>query len=357
MTRHAAVLALIAVAACNAIAGLDELDFQAASTTAVSASSTSSSAGGGSSSSTSATAGGGGSGVLPCEPGWTQRAPLTIDNTAAEQLAPGYQVMVELDAAAVFSAVSDATSLRVVRFSGTDCETVPTFVERAGNQDYVWFGIPEGAAPNSQVSDYWIYAGHADPPALDPANVFLMWDPFDNPALTGWAPEGTPSVSGGLLEVTQSDAVRSLLAYPDGYAVDARMAIGALVSTGWIATGWHRLDGAAEPWILWISRGSTPTQIWPDSEVSSASVDFSGSGSIIAIDAFHVYSVERHRNNFVFRYDNAVEDQTTFTLLYTEPLYARLNAHDTGIARFDFARVRYSVNPPPAVTLGTVEDL
>ena len=73
MTRHAAVLVLIAVAACNAIAGLDELDFQAASTTTVSASSTSSSAGGSSSSSTSATAGGGGSGVLPCEPGWAQR--------------------------------------------------------------------------------------------------------------------------------------------------------------------------------------------------------------------------------------------------------------------------------------------
>jgi hypothetical protein len=357
MTRHAAVLALIAVAACNAIAGLDELDFQAASaTTTVSASSTSSSAGG-SSSSTSATAGGGGSGILPCEPGWAQRAPLTIDNTAAEALPPGYQVMAQFDAARVFPDVSDPTSLRVVRVAGMDCETVPTFVERIGSEDYVWFAIPEGAAPNAQVTDYWIYAGHADPPPLDPANVFLMWEPFDNPALTGWAPEGTPSVSGGILEVTASDAVRSLLAYPDGYAIDTRMAIGALVTTGWIGTGWHRLDGAAEPWILWISRGSTQTQIWPDSEVSSASVDYSGPGAVIAIDAFHIYSVERHRSNFVYRYDNGLHDQTTFTLLYTEPLYVRLNAHDTGIAKFDFARVRYSVSPAPTVSVGDAEDL
>lgn len=357
MTRHAAALTLIVVAACNAIAGLDELDFGAAGATTVSASSTTSSSAGGASSSTSATTGGGGSGILPCEPGWTQRAPLTIDNTAAEQLPPGYQVMVELDAARVFPAVSDETSLRVVRFAGEDCETVPTFIESVGSADYVWFALADGAAANAQVSDYWIYAGHVDPPPLNPANVFLMWEPFDNPALTDWAPEGTPSVSGGMLEVTAADAVRSLLAYPDGYAIDTRMAIGALVTTGWIATGWHRLDGLAEPWILWISRGSTPTQIWSDSEVSSANVNYSGPGAVIAIDAFHLYSVERHRDNFVYRYDNGIHDQTTFTLLYTEPLYVRLNAHDTGIARFDFARVRYSVNPPPAVSIGNVETL
>ena len=75
------------------------------------------------------------------------------------------------------------------------------------------------------------------------------------------------------------------------------------------------------------------------------------------IDEFHLYGVERHRDNFVYRYDNGIQDQTTFSLLYTEPLYARLNAHDTGIGRFDFARIRYTVNPPPTVSIGTVEDL
>src|SRR5262249_6982762 len=122
----------------------------------------------------------------------------------------------------------------------------------------------------------------------------------------------------------------------------------------------------ADPWMLWINRASNDPQappgavdgtIWSETNITAVSntIDY---GMAMPLDGNkHYYTVQRHDDRTVFKYDQheAVSHDYRLPAAFPTPLQIRLANEGTGDINYGVVFVRQAVWPDPTAAIGPTE--
>jgi hypothetical protein len=283
---------------------------------------------------------------------WPDRVQLFIQNQSALPLAEDFEVGVEIPSS-LFGAGS---TFAVVRWDQSDLTWTPrpTHYELLGSTFWIWTPLVDTLAPNDVASSLYLYVGKPDAPQDDPASVFTFWDGFDTTS-GEWVLQGAPSLGGGQMLLPHDSSIRSSQQWDPGFAVDYALQVDADVSvdTDWISAGFQRTSDFdnTEPWLIWVSR--EPDLVRPEVQISAVNASGTGVAESFTTGSKHFYGVERFPTKTVFRLENVITEELTWTTPYVTPTQVRFTTQSTTAQiTLDFVRVRRASDPPPLVTLG-----
>jgi len=311
-----------------------------------------------------ATAGGGTAGGAVTGPPWwnaayTQRANLTITNSAATSLPMGFQVGWLFPIEAL---IGNATQeqLRIVRWSGTQWFEQHRVIDANGvNQQWMWLRLVNAINAGGSDTSYWVYWGNSAPPAApqDSAIVFDFYDPFSGTSLgAAWLqqPAASITVTGGEARLDYDEHMRLATSSLPGDAVDFRWRQPAYAGRWW---GGYQAFGTfsdVHPWDLWIARStSSPAEVWPERTEDQSPI-LEGprravpvAHTLFGVDRFAAHTLYRVNDNVVATLDAGVvfngQMNVRFTNESAQPLYVGM------------VRTRKTAFPYPTVTRGPTQ--
>ncbi|MBN1373651.1 MAG: DUF2341 domain-containing protein [Anaerolineaceae bacterium] len=298
-----------------------------------------------------------GSFMLGAEGPWTYRAGLQISNPGAEVLPAGYSVRVTLDTAALTAAgklLADGNDLRVAWLDGANYVQLDRVAETAFNSasTEIWFRLQAPLASGAVDSSYILYYGNpsAGAPPADPANVYLLWDGFDGPALntTLW------SISGGSATFASGEAT-----IPRGANLLGRTALNSVEMTARLRTGsntrfaWWGLELAPPDGSDFVVFEKTSNNFY-----AWARASWQESMQILSLPAggvttAHTYTLRKLPGQATFSIDGVQQAQIVNSIP-TVGMFASVYAYDTDIY-LDSVKLRAvaAVEPLVQVCTGT----
>jgi hypothetical protein len=290
---------------------------------------------------------------------WPTRLPIVITNGSSDALPAGFQIRLQGAIAAVPCA--SVAPFPDVRFTFGTAELPRAFDDQTGTLTAVWLRLVEPLAGGAtSTGEYWLYCGNgsaATPPGAE-ATVFDFWDPFETLDLTTWTAVGSASISAAnFLNASGSGGIDSKTAFPyTQHAVDfvARTNFSSPVWWG----GFENGAGDERPWVLWYT--NMPNALEP-SYVAAASGASIVNGAMTPLDnAQHIYGIEGFADHAVFERDDVTTQSLTYGSDFTPPATSSLrlwNNSSTGKVEFHWVRTRQAIDPPPAVNVGSAEQL
>ncbi|HTM21301.1 MAG TPA: hypothetical protein VL172_12360 [Kofleriaceae bacterium] len=289
---------------------------------------------------------------------WSHRRRITIHNVSGVTIAEPFQVGFAVDIESLIGGGTYA-QVRVIHHNpttGAAMQMTRVIDDTAGTDEHLWLPLWETLDPGDTVDHYWLYYGNDSPSGTvlnDPSFLFEFYAPF---SATDNRLEftGTATVNGELT-LGPSSNIRTLSPYRwgTGYAVDFTMRVPAWGARFW--GGFQRVDDFTddEPWIIWISRGST--QITPEFLAYDTGVTVADVGTAVAVPtSARIYSIERFPTATTYSIEFSQIDRLTHGD-FTTDLQLRLANESANNIYFDMLRVRQACDPPPEVTLGPEE--
>jgi hypothetical protein len=290
-------------------------------------------------------------------PSWSSRVPLSITNNDATALPAGFQIGLRFDLdAAPCTGSRDAA--RIVYGKTSELDRV---IDEVGTDEWTWFRLQAPIAPTAISTEYWLYCGNPSPGAApqDPVAVFEFYDSFPgttvNPA---WTAQSQVTVAGGVVTMATSGApgsgIHSNSTIGPGTAIDyiAIASSGATTTPYWWG-GYQSNFSASPPWVIWHAV-SGANQIHPSSYDGTSNWN----GTPVALDTSpHLYGVEHYGDSAAWRYNDVVVETHVYGVSMAATSFnVRLHNYASGgDVSFDMARVRKAANPPPTVSVGTIE--
>jgi hypothetical protein len=373
--------------ACNALFGIDDLEFDAdGSGGAGGGTTTTTATDGGGTGTTTGTAGGGGGSAPVAD--YAYRRELTLLDIGDAPLGPNYALSFVIDHEALVAAGkarSDGEDLRVTWESAlAEVTELHRVVDPASSwnaqQTRVWFETTPLA--HAEHGGYWLLYGlDQPPPALDdPAEVFLLWDDFDSDDTNGWSFAAIDAVSGneqrqnGMLRLTTRSG--SIYGTADAFVFLHRPISGDFVADLHVAgfggtTGdWSHLGGAMVRQHLGNGSrhvtGTVVVQPDPGAEILSRGTDGGASGHELASVANPVPGYVRVTRlgddvSAAHSLDGRTWTQAgatrTVTDSFVDPVLVGIpfNNADLGTAGWievDWFRLRRTMPAEPTVTVG-----
>jgi len=277
---------------------------------------------------------------------------LTITNNASGSLAAGFQVgfQVDLDAA---PCAGDRSSVHVRR-GGTDI--VRSIDEIGTGNEWVWFPLQASIAAGAVSTEYTLTC--LDPAGAAPSDatqVFDFVEPFND--LNAWSTRSSPTVSGGVVTLPQSDGmIMSSATYSSNHAVDFWLVVGD-PTTNIVWGGWQDTTSDVRPWLIWYTV-SNPNKIFPsfcDSTTNPCTNGPLAGAPLEPLDnQWHFYGVENCGNTTaVWRLGNAVIHTATIAN-YSGSHRLRLDNYNTAATvQGKGVRVRQAACPAPTTVVGT----
>lgn len=310
--------------------------------------------------------------VVDARCSYAARRALTIHNGASAPLPVGYTVRVPLDPLffAPGEVRADLADVRV--FADPPDGELPRVIDATppGQTRALWLALAHPIAADADDTRYSIYYSKpaAATPPSDPAQVFALWDGFDNGTQLSalWLTNGAPSVGGGALTLTRNtqDAVTTNAAsdgVPTHSALEWRARLTDAASGGqtvggnifWSWIGYQRSGdfNPVDPWCVWIVRG--PTEIRGERKIPSSALCSGGcDGPTLPPDnVFHWWRIERDAVATRFYRDGvlsySVDDPNDVDYAVMVRNYAV--ASDLVV---DWIRGRELARPEPTVTVG-----
>jgi len=126
---------------------------------------------------------------------WQYRKQITVTNNEASELASGYTVKLSLDHQTLVSAGQSLVSgddIRIVYDNGSATEIDRRLVETSSwNSDgtEIWFKTQSAIGSELTDANYYLYYGNslAGSPPSDGADVFAVWDDFNDGDISDWS--------------------------------------------------------------------------------------------------------------------------------------------------------------------------
>ena len=280
---------------------------------------------------------------------WGYRRRLYIDNPNTSQLPAGYSLKLALDTAALFSAgklLENGDDLRLVWTGGGAPVELDRVADTAFNAPAteIWFKSQAAIPASSQDNSYFIYYGNptASAPAPDPANVFALYDGFDDTTIntTLWTQSGT---------VTESDGWARLSVGGDLYGKQTftygtlEMRIQTVSEGGYMWWGWE--DGPADaPNFMVFEDYPAPTNLAAllrndGAAYQTLTLSAQPAGGLTVP---HIYATEWRPGQARWYIDGA-QVQSASTGLPDTPMSANFNANQVA---FNIDWVRAACPPP-----------
>jgi hypothetical protein len=319
--------------------------------------------------------GGGGSDVASALPWWdpafTMRAQLTISEVATDDLATGFPIGLPVDQSMIDPGSTNLDDLRIVYWDATAMTwtELNRYTELGGPTYMLWFDLNAPLASQQSTGAYYLYFGNPSPSAAPNAgsSAFDFYDSFGGAAVdtTAWALQGTPTTTNSDLVLTPGESVRTLKQFTPGHAMAFSLTAAPNQPRFW--GGFQRqsdfTDG--DPWLIWINRaatdtdippGYTPAQIWPETYVSAIGMNAAAPGPPETLDTSkHWYTVQRLVDRIVYKYNEVKVVETMLPATDNTTVQVRL-ANEGGVTiLFGMAHVRKAVWPDPTITIGATE--
>lgn len=285
------------------------------------------------------------------DPAWPTRLPLTIANTAAEDLPAGYQVgfAYAIDAG---PCAGPRDNLRVVR--GAELDRV---IDELPGDEWIWFALARPIPAGATSTDYWLYCGNPSPPPApsDPAAVFVFHDDFARTALgPDWTPQSSVTLDGATVTLGGNDSgIITNQTFGPGHAIDY-VVRPTDAGSAELWAGFQNGFPDQPPWLHWWTMNAY--EVRPDYWASQSGTVWYGNP--VALDtSFHQYGVENYPDRSAYRYDGPIVEEHVYDL---PPDPAQLNARlhnntSTSFAVYDWVRVRLAIHPQPTITVGAPE--
>lgn len=303
------------------------------------------------------------------------RRALTVTNGSSAALPAGYTVRVPVDATSfppgkVLASLDD---LRLfVDASGAELNRTVDLAP-PGQTRAIWFALTAPIAAGASDTRYSLYYDDATagaPPA-DATRVFPFVDDFNGTAIASppWTvnPGSSPTESGGFVRLHQNtqDALASNYLtdnVPVLSALEWRSKITDPTSTStspggnayWWWAGFQRQNDftTTDPWILWISRGSTAGDLIEESKIAGTVCANQCNGTATTTDnAYHWYRIERGAAQTRFYRDGATISTLTHVNDTDYSIMFR-NFCATSDLDIDWVRARSLAAPEPTVAIG-----
>lgn len=304
-------------------------------------------------------------------PAFTKRAQLTITNNATTTLGTGFPVMVNVNIAQLDAPGAVYDALRVVHFnSATNQWTeVTRYNEGGGSTHQMWFSLTAPLASSASTTEFWLYFGNPSPTVAPGSGsaVFDFYDSFSGTTVdaTKWAIQGVPTEGGMNLTLKNGDSVHSLVQFAPGYAFATSMTAPTAAPRYW--AGFQRQNDFtdADPWMIWVNRATSDSDfppagsaatIWGETYSTALGMTTPNWGTAKPLDgAKHWYTVQRHTDRIVYKYDEQVVSTYMLPANDTSMVQVRLANEGAGTIPFGMVHVRKAVWPDPTATIGTTE--
>ena len=290
----------------------------------------------------------------PPPPWWDEpfatRRRLRIHNLSDRTAEAGLPVMFAAEFAELD--IPGVDEMAIAYHDGVDWERLPTYwVYQERFSDVFWFRLPADIPPFGVDDGVWLHTVYPGAPA-DPMDGITVWeqhDYFDGLDAT-WETSGDVTVADDSVHIGPGGQVRGLRTWPADHAVDV-----AIFAPAWGATmsiGFQRSEDFADdaPLARWAYHD--PGFV-PEVEVGGQDA-WSGEAVIVADERVEL-GVDRLADRVLFWLREEVVAEHELDGPYDEPMQIRLA--NTSDVTFSLAqlRVRRTMAPLPAVTLGEAE--
>lgn len=299
------------------------------------------------------------------------RQQFSVD-AGSDELSAGYSASIIFNHAIEVAAgrsLENGNDIRVVRWTGSAWEELHRVVDvqsawNATNTQ-IWFAMPEAIDAGIADDDYYLYYGNPDAalPPQDHEEVFLLFDGFEGSSLdtSRWSRSGSPTVSGGVLELPAGASIRSQQAFDAGTIWEARIRVPETLPNGgsqayylWLATQGSDVDSPTIGFYAQANRYYALSYI-------HFFLLFPQTDQIDADDpsSWQTYGFVREEGGAVrYRIDSSqVSEQTPWPLYATMHALARNGADgNKRVQEYDWLRIRrYRTNEPDVELLGAAE--
>ena len=288
---------------------------------------------------------------------WSYRRRLYIQNPNTSDLPSGYSLKLVMDTAALVAGgklMGSGDDLRLVWTGGGAPLELHRLADTAFNATAteIWFKSQAAIPAGSQDNSYYIYYNNptAGVPPADPANVFALYDGFDDGTIDTalWTQAGSVTESGGWAHLATGGDLISKPTFTYGML---EMRIQTNAENNYMWWGWEDAAGDA-PNFMVFEEHTPPTNL------AALLRNDGGTWQTLSIaepagglTAAHTYAAEWRPGQARWHIDGA-QVQSATTGLPDTPLSANFNAMSLAY-NIDWVRARLLAAHDPVVTLAS----
>ncbi len=281
---------------------------------------------------------------------------MTINNPNTTALPSGYTLKLVVDTAALVSAdklLASGDDLRIVWTGGSD----PLELDRVADTTFntasteLWFKTQAAIPASTQRWSYYIYYNNpsASAPPANPANVFPLFDGFDDDTIntTLWTQTGTVSESGGWAHLSAGGDLYGTQPYTYGML---EMRIQTIAEGNLMWWGWEDGPADAPNFVVFedYPTGLAALLRNDGAAYQTLTLTTQPAGGLVVP---HTYATE-WRPGLARWYTDGVQVQSASTGVPDTAMRANFNAN-TLAYNIDWVRARLLAAQEPVVTLAS----
>ncbi|OGO39459.1 MAG: hypothetical protein A2W35_18405 [Chloroflexi bacterium RBG_16_57_11] len=288
---------------------------------------------------------------------WSNRRRLLIDNPNTSNLPAGYSIKLSLDTANMVTSgklLANGNDLRLVYTGGPAPLELDRVADTAFNtaSTEIWFKSQVAIPAGGQDSTYYIYYNNpaASTPPTNPANVFAIYDGFDDTVIntTLWTQNGIVSESGGWARLSTGSYLFGRLSFTYGLL---EMRIQALAEDSYMWWGWEDLPASAPNYLV-FEEYPAPTNLTALMRNDSGTTErISLAQPSGGLTSPHLYTTD-WRLNLARWYIDGAQVYSDTTGVPDTPMQVIFNAYSRAF-NIDWARVRLAAPQEPVVSLAS----
>lgn len=283
---------------------------------------------------------------------YNYRRRIYIDNPNSAPLPAGYSLKLVVDTAALVSEsklLASGDDLRLAWVGGGSPLELDRVADTAFNtaSTEVWFKAQAAIPASSRDSSYYIYYNNpsAGEPPVNPANVFALYDGFDDTVVntTLWTPSGTVTQSGGWAHLSSGSYLYGRQAFTYGVL---EMRIQASASRSYMWWGWEDGPNDAPNFVVFEYDATDLAAYLRNNNNPYQTLRFSPQPDVTET---HVYTTE-WRSNQARWYIDGTQVQSATAGVPGSAMSANFNANTVAFD-IDWVRGRLAAAQEPSVTL------
>lgn len=295
---------------------------------------------------------------------YSYKTQITIYNNSTSTLPSGYSVKLILNHYSLVQSgksLSSGDDVRIVYWNGTGYVELDRINETVWNTSNttaeIWFETQSNIPAGNSDGNYYVYYGNDSPgtPPSNRSNIYSLWDDFASLNTSIWDTSGTPTVSGGVLNLTNNTAVATKLTYSYTF-LEIRLLWNATANS--VRWGWApSITSNSAPYVRWRSGGTSATRnnYYPEKNNNGGS-SYTGAAVTNPLTSFAIYKIAWESGTTgatKWNYGAAGSDRTLLGVYsQNQPVVIR-NVNSANTLRVDWVKIRQYISPEPTVSVSS----